>query len=231
MSLSIVIPALNEENNLRELLPYIHSCRFNANYEIIVVDARRSDDNTEQVCKTYDTKYYKSTAAQRSIQMNEGARLAVNELLLFLHADVRPPKDFGYQIHTAIAEGNKMGLFAYRFDSDKLMLKINSYWTKFDGLFTGGGDQAHFMSKAFFEEMGGYREDITFMEDFDFWFRIKHLKVPYKLVKSRAIVSARKYEHNSWLRVNLVNLFLFLRFKYGKSPNEMRHIYKKYLNI
>jgi hypothetical protein len=40
-----------------------------------------------------------------------------------------------------------------------------------------------------------------------------------------ATVSARKDEHNSWLKVNLINGSMFLKYKLGVSPGRLlKHI-------
>jgi hypothetical protein len=43
------------------------------------------------------------------------------------------------------------------------------------------------------------------------------------------IVSARKYEENSYFRVNLVNLVIFASFNLGVSQNWLVKMYKKLL--
>jgi hypothetical protein len=44
-----------------------------------------------------------------------------------------------------------------------------------------------------------------------------------------ATVSARKDEHNSWLKVNLINGSMFLKYKLGVSPGKLRKTYKRLL--
>jgi hypothetical protein len=59
--------------------------------------------------------------------------------------------------------------------------------------------------------------------------RVRKLKIPYRIVQSKAIVSARKYEQNSWLKVNLINGIIFLKYKFGVHPTKLRKTYKSLL--
>lgn len=221
MSLSIIIPCLNEYSNLRELLPFLieHS---KDNTEIIVLDSIHSKDKTLQLCQQHNITYKKSKYNQRARQMNEGAELAAGNALMFLHADVRPPDDFVKQINAILSLKYDFGLFSYKFDSERWILKMNAFFTKFDGMYCGGGDQCHFMTKKIFQKTGGYDTNYDIMEDFEFFKRIKDRGYKYKLVNSRAIVSARKYNDNSYLRVNLTNLRALYMFRKGESPDKIK---------
>lgn len=221
MSLSIIIPCLNEYNNLSELLPFLIGYS-KENTEIIVSDSAYSEDNTPQLCQQHKITYKKSEYSQRAHQMNEGAKLAKGNALLFLHADVRPPDDFVAQIADVLSRSFDFGLFSYKFDSNKWILKVNAYFTKYDGMFCGGGDQCHFMTKALFQKTGGYDTSYDIMEDFEFFHKIKHAGHKYKLVNSKATVSARKYKHNSYLSVNLTNLMALHMFRKGESPDKIK---------
>ena len=58
--LSIVLPAYNEANNLKELLPQIFSILSNINFEVIVVDTIEDLDNTQEICDKSGALYVKS---------------------------------------------------------------------------------------------------------------------------------------------------------------------------
>lgn len=229
MTLDIVIPALNEHENLKKLLPFLLKHSHEMSTKIIVVDAHTSKDNTKDLCAEWNCVYLRSDKCQRASQMNHGASYSKSEAIMFLHADVFPPETFVEDIRECLTKGNDCGMFCYRFDKPKGLLIINQYFTKFDSNFSGGGDQCFFIRKSTFEQFQGFDEYFGLMEDFEFFRRLKRENVPYKIVKSPALVSARKYEKNSWLRVNIVNFLTFRKFKKSKPPQELSQFYKKWL--
>lgn len=67
------------------------------------------------------------------------------------------------------------------------------------------------------------------MEDFEFFKRMKKQRITYTIVKNDLIVSARKYENNSYLKVNLSNLLLVVLFKLGVSGKKLKKLHDKLL--
>ena len=51
--LTIIIPTLNEQENLSLLLPYLKKYRSSA-IEIIVADASKTNDQTKRICDKYE---------------------------------------------------------------------------------------------------------------------------------------------------------------------------------
>ena len=63
MNISVIIPAFNEEDNLKILLPKLHLiispvCN---KYELLVIDSKKTADNSEKVCDENDAKYIRQT--------------------------------------------------------------------------------------------------------------------------------------------------------------------------
>jgi len=94
-SISVVIPAFNEEKVLPRLLASLRKQDF-ADYEIIVADAR-STDGTTKVARSFGAKVVRGgmPAAGR----NRGAARARGEFLFFLDADVKLPRGFLRDAH------------------------------------------------------------------------------------------------------------------------------------
>lgn len=228
MKISVIIPTFNEEGQIVQLIKYLREYAGTYLPEIIVVDGN-STDKTVTNAKIAGAQVIKSNMKSRAIQMNMGAKMAKGEILYFLHADAFPPTSFATDILLAISAGNNAGCFSYRFDSDKTLLRINSYCTRFNGIFCGGGDQSLYILNSRFRNLGGFREDYHLMEDFEITGRIRKQIGRFHLIKKDMKVSARKYETNDYMRVNFVNLLIFCLFKIGVSQPKLANLYVKYL--
>lgn len=228
MKMSVIIPTLNEAENIKELVPYLKKYGGDFISEIIVVDGGSSDE-TCQIAAGLGAIVLKSKVRSRAHQLNLGASCASANTLYFVHADTRPVHSFAEDLQIAVVKGYKAGCFRYRFDSDTFLLKVNSWFTRFNGLFSGGGDQTLFISRDFFNTLGGYDTKYCLMEDFELVKRIKR-RTKFYVVPKTMTVSARKYRDNSWLRVQVVNLYVFAMFHLGMDPEKLKKSYTTLLS-
>ncbi len=230
MLISIIIPVYNEQENLVKSLSFLCEQANKFPLQIIVANSPETSDETPKICNQFaKVTFLNCKTRGRAAQMNAGAKVAKGKLLLFLHADVTLPNDFYTQITNAYKEGLKFGFFAYQFDKKSPFLTFNSKFTTKDGFFAGGGDQCHFFTKETFLQLKGYNEKFCIMEDFEMVDRIRKQKIPFTIIQSKATVSARKYETNSWLKVNVINGYVFLKYKLGVPPTKLRKTYKSLL--
>jgi len=228
--LSIIIPIYNEAENLPSQLTFLQNKAEKFPIEIIISNSPDTTDNSAEICKGFSkVRCFNSKTKGRAYQMNYGASKAKGDILLFLHADVLLPEDFFEEVIKAINNGYKMGFFCYRFDRNTFMLNINSYFTKTDGLFAGAGDQCQFFAKATFKQLGGFNEKYCIMEDFEIMDKVRKRNIPYTIIQRNATVSARKYDKGSWLKVNLINGYVFLLYKLGVTPIKLRSVYNSLL--
>jgi len=225
MQLSIVIPTHNEALNLPKLVDRLragcHTC------QIIVVDAQ-SIDGTEQLARDLKLEVYRSSRLSRAHQMNLGASKATSDVLYFVHADTLPPVDFQNDIKIAMEEGYEMGCYRFRFAGSRFLLRINSYFTRFQFLWCRGGDQSLFVTKRLYEQLNGFSEEFVIMEEYEFLQRAMQ-QTALKIIPKDVVVSPRKYENNSYLRVQLANLVVFNMFRFGVSPLRIRDTYRRLL--
>ena len=157
--------------------------------------------------------------------MNQGAKAAKGDVLYFVHADTLPPHSYLDDIQTAMQEGFPMGCYRFQFDSNRSILKFNSWLTRFDRISFRGGDQSLFIPKALFDEMKGFKEDHLIMEEYEFLLRArKH--TPFKIIPKNIMVSARKYDNNSWLRVQLANVIVFNMYFLGFPQEKLVRTYR-----
>lgn len=231
MKLAVIIPCINEEVNLRELLPLIKSYSEDLPIEVLVCDGG-SADNSEAVVLDNAFTFLKSPIKSRAAQMNLGAINSDADVFFFLHADARPHPDFYHLIHNAVSrKESKFGGFRFKFDSNKFLLKVNSWFTRFNVLYFRGGDTGLFFTRDFFYSLGAYDEYWTIMEEYDLLRKAKLTKEKFFLIQKDTLVSARKYDKNSWLRVQIANLIAINSFKKNKNPNEILEQYKRNLNL
>jgi len=229
--ISVIIPAFNEEENIKELLPLLDKLAKGFNVEIIVSIGECVGNYTDCIKESSNARLVSKGRKGRAKQMNIGAFMSKGNTLVFLHADVRPPHGFFKDIQETLSQDYEAGFFSYRFDKDNFFLRMNASFTGKDGLFTGGGDQCLFIKKSVFEDLNGFDEEQIIMEDFEFFKRMKNKKISYTIIQNDLIVSARKYIKNSYTRVNLTNLMLVVLFKLGAPSHKLKSLHDKCLRL
>lgn len=227
MDISIIIPTLNEADNLRQLIPLLQDAPSPGKTEIIVVDGQ-SSDRTVAVAESLGARTL-LCAPGRARQMNQGAAMARGELLYFVHADTRPPRSCLQDIAAAARAGYPIGSFRFRFDDKRWLLRFNAFFTRFDFRWCRGGDQSIFVTRQVFEQFGGYREHFVAMEEYDLMDRIRQ-EHPFRIIPKEVIVSARKYRENSWFRVQWANFVVFRKYRQGVHPEQLYRTYRQLLN-
>lgn len=240
ITLSIVIPLLNEADNLPKLMG--HLAHLNpAPYQVILVDGG-STDNSVAIAKELIESLIDSSpsvingqvidwqviesAAGRALQMNAGAELAMGDVLLCLHADTQLPNHAIADITSAVRQA-AWGRFDVRLDSSAWMLKVVSQMINWRSRFSGiaTGDQAIFIKKPLFEQLGGYPQQ-PLMEDIELCKRLKAIGKPACL-RSKVITSARRWQqYGTW---RTIGLMWHLRFDYwrGVSADNIKQRYYK----
>ena len=228
MKISIIIPTFNEKENIEKIITYLLSVPQKERIEIIIADGG-STDNTIQLARQLNVLTTVSPVKGRAGQMNHGVSLATGDIFYFIHADSRPPLTYFTDIEQALSKRFNCGCYRSKFDSNNFMLKINAFFTRLNVLFCRGGDQTIFVTKDLFEKVGPYKNEMLIMEDYDFLARIRK-QGKFKLFNKATVFSARKYEGNSWLKVQKANLKIVRMYKKGKSQEEMLNTYKQMIN-
>jgi len=224
MRLSIIIPTYNEEETIGALIRHLITNSDSRLADIVVSDGGSSDETIKQAKKSGAICLI-SPVKGRAVQMNTGARFTRGEILYFVHADSFPPASYLDDIFSAMDTGYSAGCYRFRFNSDKIMLKINSWFTRIDRIMCRGGDQTLFVKRELFEKLGGFRDDFVIMEDYDLIQKIQKA-TRFVIMPKDAIVSARKYDKNSYLLVNFANFVVFMMYFAGARQKTMVHAYK-----
>lgn len=226
MTLSIIIPTYNEELYIEKLVSYLNK---QTTYAEIIVSDGGSQDKTLQLAAAAGAIAIISPQKGRAGQMNYAASIAKGDILYFVHADTFPPQNFVPDILDALANGFDLGRYKTKFISHKTILRINEWFTRFDLFICMGGDQTLFVRKALFEQLGGFKKEMQLMEEYEFCERARK-KGRYKIMKGAALISARKYEKNSWLQVQKANYRILQLYKKGAPQEMLVKTYKRMLN-
>ncbi len=226
--ISVVIPTLNEAQDIANLVEYILRHGGEAVQEVIVVDGGSQDNTVALACEA-GARVIVSTKTSRAVQLNEGARAAQAEMLYFVHADTLPPASFAADILQALGKGQQMGCYRYRFNSKSILLRFNAWFTRLPFMWCQGGDKTFFIPKSLFWKLGAYSEQYVIMEEYEFLRRVAS-RYPLLIMPKDAIVSARKYQHNGWLRVQLANFLVFNGWRLGVDPHRLKRLYASLLN-
>ncbi len=98
IELSVIVPTLNEAENLKQLTPRVHAALARRRYELIVVDDN-SRDETPAVCaslaETYPLRLIVRTNPKDGLSgaVLEGMRAARGEVLVVMDADLQHPPE------------------------------------------------------------------------------------------------------------------------------------------
>ena len=226
-TISIIIPTYNEAAAIGILIVYLQKNGGDHIQEIIVSDAG-STDETITIAEKSGATVLMSHQKGRAAQMNFGASKASGDIFYFVHADTFPPLKFATDIIDGINNGFDFGRYRTKFDSNKFLLKINAWFTRFNWFICYGGDQTLFIKKKLFEQSGGFKNELLIMEEYEFSERLMK-QARYKIFSDTALVSARKYEGRSWLQVQLANRKAAQLFRKGAGQQQIADTYKQML--
>lgn len=219
--ISIIIPALNEEENLRETLESLQPFRRDA--EIILVDGG-SRDRTVLIAQEFSIKILHS-APGRGTQLKMGGAAARGNILWFVHADTRPAPDAVFQMEMALADTRAAGgNFTIRFDGERFAAKFLTWlYPQLNHLGLIYGDSAIFVRREVYEIIGGFK-DYPIFEDLDF---IERLRKAGKIVTLPSVVttSSRRFEEKSFLLTFLRWVILQILYWLGVPPERLLKIY------
>ena len=220
--LSIIVPTLNEEAGLTELLD---SLLREPEAEVIIVDGG-SSDATCQIAEHAGVKVVRCGKG-RGRQMNAGAAVARGEVLLFLHADARLPTDFVQTIWKCMESGYTAGAFRLRIDDPHWAYRLIEYGANLRSrwLHLPYGDQAMFVRSDAFYAMLGF-QNWPLLEDFDFAKRLR-LYGPVMIASSSTTVSARRWQRMGVFKATLLNQIIIIAFRLGVSPARLASLYAR----
>ena len=222
-SLSVIIPALNEEKAIGRTLEAL-SCRAAANVEVIVADGG-SNDRTAEIAEQLGARVVVCERG-RGQQLHCGACKASGETLLFLHADTSCPPQVRDLLLKALSDPAVVGgNFAIRFDGETRAARFMTWlYPQLGKLGLCYGDSGIFVRTSIYHELGGFKP-LPLFEDVDFLRRLKQrgrmVQVPLPVV-----TSSRRFEERAFVRTFARWSILQALYWLGVSPRVLSQFYR-----
>jgi len=221
--ISIIIPTINEANNLPLLLSDLSILQKEG--EILIVDCG-SEDRTIDIANIYGAKVYKSRERNRGLQLDLGAKKSSGDWLIFLHADTRLTYDWFTKIKS-VSKGDKNYIyyFKFRINDKKLIYRVLEIFVNFRSQYFKQpyGDQGLIIHKSIYLRNNGFRK-IPLMEDVDFLRRLNG-KNDLKQINLPIFTSSRKWERTNIFLQAVKNWNFRRRWLKGESA---KSIYSEY---
>ena len=216
--ITVVIPTLNEAPWIRGAVLSVaaEAC------EVIVVDGG-SSDGTVAEAGSAGAQVIAATPGRAS-QMQAGARRALGDWLVFLHADTRLEDGWSDALRTLEAPF-VAGAFRFRLDSPRARYRLVEAAVRLRCVAFGlpYGDQAIFVRRGTFVGCGGFG-DVPILEDVDLVRRLRRygrLAFP----PPHAVTSARRWEEHGFLRTTLLNWLIVGLGRAGFPRGHLARLY------
>jgi glycosyltransferase involved in cell wall biosynthesis len=190
---SIIIPALNEEKFLPNLLASL-SKQTKQDFEVVVVDGS-SKDSTVALAYSFQSTLPNlqvciSKIGNLPLQRNIGANATHGEWLVFIDADSILLPYFIERLECFITEKNP-DIFTSWFRPDS-EVSGDAVFTLISNLFVENSlvfnrpiapGPLTVVRRTIFEQVGGYNEALTFGEDYDFTQRVAAQRFVFKILR------------------------------------------------
>ena len=227
--ISVIIPVYCESNGINLTIDRIKSSASASGMisltEIIVVDGDPGKSTLKVINDPDIIK--KASPAGRGVQMNNGARAATADVLLFLHADtILPANAFCKILDVCRDKDIVAGAFDIVIDAPhpgfRLIEKIATLRSRITRI--PFGDQAIFIKADCFQRLGGYKP-IALMEDVDIMLRIRQRGHRIRFISNPVVTSARRWKKEGMIYTTIRNWILQLLFYTGVSPEKLKNYY------
>lgn len=218
-TISVVIPTLDEIDAIGETLDAVR-CGF---FEVIVADGG-SSDGTAGAAQAWGARVITAERGRGS-QMHAGACAARGDIIWFLHADTRPPRDSSAHIAEAFSDKDVVaGNFEIRFDGESAAARFLSWlYPQLRRIGLCYGDSAIFVRRDVYERVGGFQAFPVF-EDLDL---IRRLHKEGRIIHLSASVttSSRRFEGRSFAFTFARWATLQILYWMGVHPRRLARLY------
>lgn len=227
MKISVIIPVLHEGEKINEILDSIESASADVPYETIVVDG---DSSGRTIAHISDPNVITMTAPKsRALQMNAGAAGACGDILLFLHADTLLPQKAFPKIIASLSDSRFIGgAFDLEIQNRRWIFRVIGRAASLKHRLTRVpyGDQAIFMLRRYFEDMGGYAA-IRLMEDVELMSRVKRQGGRIIILPETVTTSSRRWENDGVIYTIFRNWIIQTFYLFGVPAHKLVKYYYK----
>ena len=227
MKISVIIPVLHEGERINKILDSLKSAASDVPYETIVVDGDLSCGTIGHIT---DSGVVTLIAKRgRAFQMNSGAAKACGDILIFLHADTLLPQNAFPKIIAALSDSNFVGgAFDLGIQKHSWIFHIICLAASWKHRLTRVpyGDQAIFILRRYFENIGGYA-GIPLMEDVELMKRVKRQGGRIIILPEAVATSARKWETDGIFYTIIRNWTIQTLYLFGMPAEKLVKYYYK----
>jgi glycosyltransferase involved in cell wall biosynthesis len=231
--LSIIVPTLNEEKNLKVLLSSIAKGGFD-DYEVIIADAG-SKDKTIEIAREYNCIITKGGLPARG--RNNGAKVAKGDILLFLDADLKfSPRNF-LKLSVEYFIKNDLTVASFHLFPQRNNIYLNPFTLNFfynypqialKKIFPMGA-MGIMVKKDVFEKIKGFDESITLAEDHYFVQQAEKLG-KFDIIRGvKVYMPLRRFEKDGYFRTVFKYLICGLNMGLlGKPERKIKYDFGHY---
>jgi len=221
--ISVIIPTLNEAENIERLLQSLQPLRQQG-HEIIVVDGG-STDNTRALSAPLCDHHLQQLKG-RARQMNAGAAIAQGDWLWFVHADSELPDALWQQFPASAQASSAWGWFQVKISASQPLLKLVAAMMNIRSRLSSvsTGDMGQFVSRKLFRQVGGFA-DMPLMEDIQLSKTLRKIQPP-TVLPGPIVTSARRWQQQGVVRTIILMWRLRLLFWLGVPASRLQKSYE-----
>jgi rSAM/selenodomain-associated transferase 2 len=192
---SVVIPLGNEPAEIGEAI-----VRWWRPEEAELLVAASGESPAARVLRDAGARVLLEPGATRGARLRTAAELAQGGVLLFLHADSRPPEHALELVRRSLDSGAAAGSFRLAYENAGRALRWTAWWANVRSrlLRLPFGDQGLFCSREAYAKAGGFR-DLPVCDDVDLVRRLRRIG-PFAVLPERVVTSARHYRRRGAAR-------------------------------
>ncbi|CAA9489571.1 MAG: hypothetical protein AVDCRST_MAG85-1146 [uncultured Solirubrobacteraceae bacterium] len=220
---SVVVPVLDEAATMELFLAELFG--LPGRFEVIVVDGGSIDGTRELAVKAGAVLV--DAPRGRAAQQNAGARAARGDVLVFLHADSRLPRDAYASLARALDDPHVAGgNFSLRFDGDDAFSRVLGAWYAVQRrLGVWYGDSTIWVRPDVFWALGGF-PSLPIMEDYALVRALRRVGATPRL-PGPATTSSRRWRALGVRPTVMSWVVIRWLFVAGVSPEWLARLYRR----